>query len=101
MPVARIRYRRLIAYFSDPLQKTIACFWDPFTLTILASSAILKLKEGFYEFFTLRTVFVKVISLMYEKIYFGDRVPLRMEMFPKKDLNMLRFDRDMRILSLK
>ena len=29
LPVSQIRYRRLIAYFSDPLQETIACFSDP------------------------------------------------------------------------
>ena len=29
-----------------------------------------------HEFFTLCIVFMKVISLIYEKIYFGDRVPL-------------------------
>ena len=29
-----------------------------------------------HEFFTLCIVFIKVISLIYEKIYFGDRVPL-------------------------
>ena len=46
LPVSWIRYRRLIAYFSDPLQETIACCWDPFTLTISGKSAILKLKEG-------------------------------------------------------
>ena len=36
LPVSLIRYRRLIAYFSDTLQETIACFSDPFTLTISA-----------------------------------------------------------------
>ena len=69
-------YRRLIACFLDPLQETIACFWDPFTLTISAKSAIIKLKEDINKFFTLCTVFMKVISLIYEKIGFGFRVPL-------------------------
>ena len=44
MPVSQMHYRRLIAYFLDPLQEPIACFWDPFTLTISAYSAISKLK---------------------------------------------------------
>ena len=30
------------------------------------------------EFFTLCTVFIKVIPLIYEKNYFDDRVPLNM-----------------------
>ena len=34
------------------------------------------IKKILNEFFTLCTVFIKVISLIYEKIYFGDRVPL-------------------------
>ena len=76
LPVSRIRYRRLIAYFSDPLQETIACFSDPFTLTISAWSAILELKGGFNEIFTKCKVFRKMISFIYKKIYFGDRVPL-------------------------
>ena len=76
LPVSWIRYRKLIAYFSDPLQETIACFLDPFTPTISALSAISKLKEDMHEFFTLCIVFIKVISLIYGKIYFGDRVPL-------------------------
>ena len=76
LPVSQICYRRLIAYFSNPLQETIASFLDPFTLTISAQLAILKLKEGINEIFTLCTVFIKVIALIYEKINFGDRVPL-------------------------
>ena len=81
LPVSQIRYRRLIAYFLDPLQETIACFSDPFTLTISARSDILKLKEGIYEFFSLCAVLINVISLIYEKIYFGDRVPLKIYWF--------------------
>ena len=68
-------YRRLIAGFFDSLQETDCLFLgsvtgdlDPFTL--------LKAKEGINDFFTLCTVFLKVISLIYEKNYFGDRVPL-------------------------
>ena len=64
LPVSRIRYRRLIAYISDPLQETIA------------QSAIIKLNEDIKEFFTLCTVFIKVIYLIYEKNKFSDRVPL-------------------------
>ena len=31
LPISRISYRRLIVYFLDPLQETIACSLDPFT----------------------------------------------------------------------
>ena len=31
LPISRIRYRRLVACFLDPLQETVACFSDPFT----------------------------------------------------------------------
>ena len=71
-----VHHRRLIARFLDPLQETIACFSDPFTLTISAYSDILKLKEDFNQIFTKCTVFIKGISLIYEKFYYGDRVPL-------------------------
>ena len=50
---------------------------DPFTLTISAYSAIFKMKEVINKFFTLCTVFIKVISLIYEKIDFGDGVSLK------------------------
>ena len=70
------RYRRLIACFSGPLQETIACFSGPSSLTISAKSAILELKGGSNEIFTLCMMFRGVISFIYEKILFGDRVPL-------------------------
>ena len=66
MPVSWIRYKRLIAYFLDP-----------FTLTISAQSVILELKEIFNYIIALYIVYRKVISLIYENIYFGDRVPLK------------------------
>ena len=70
------RYRRLLVCFSGPLQETIACFFGPSSLTISAKSPILVLKGGENEIFPLCMMFKKVISFMYEKIYFGDRVPL-------------------------
>ena len=76
MPVSQSRYRKLIAYFSDPLQETIACFSDPFTLISSALSDILKLKVALNVFFALCTVLIKVISLIYEKNYFVGRIPL-------------------------
>ena len=61
LPVSWIRY-----------QETIECFLysDNFSLIIY-----FKAKEGIDEYFTLCTVFIKVISFIYEKNYFGDRVP--------------------------
>ena len=76
LPVFLARYRRLIACFSGPLQETIACFSGPSSLTFSAKSAILELKGGENENFTLCMMFRKGISFIYEKIYFGDRVPL-------------------------
>ena len=77
MPVFRIHYRRLIAYFSDPLQEIIACVLDPFYLAISAESSILDLQEGFDKIFSLSIMFRKVISLIHEEFFFGDRVPLK------------------------
>ena len=78
MPVFLARYRRLIACFSGPLQETIACFSGPLSLTISAKSAILELKGGSNKIFTLCMMFREVISFIYEKFLFGDRVPLRL-----------------------
>ena len=69
-------YRRLIAYFSGPLQETIACFSGPSSLTFSAKSANLELKGGENKIFSLCMIIKKVISFIYEKIFFGDRVPL-------------------------
>ena len=76
--VTSICYRRLIARFSGPLQETIACFSGPSNLTFLAKSAIFhfKAKGVENEIFSSCTMFKKVISFIYKKIYFGDRVPL-------------------------
>ena len=56
-----------IAYFSGPLQETIACFSGPSSLTFSAKSVILELKGGENEIFTLCIMFRKVISFIYEK----------------------------------
>ena len=46
-------------------------------IIIIMIMIIIKLKEGICECFTLCALFIKVISLIYEKKYFGDRVPLK------------------------
>ena len=76
LPISLARYRRLIASFFGPLQETIACFFGPSSLTSSAKSAILELKGGENKIFSLCMMFKKVISSIYEKIDFGDRVPL-------------------------
>ena len=76
LPVFWSRYRRLVACFLDPLQETVACFSDLFTLTIWAKSAILELKGGSNEIFTLCMMLKEVIYFIYEIFLFGDRVPL-------------------------
>ena len=43
LPVFLARYRRLNAFFSGPLQETIACFSGPTSLKFSARSAILEL----------------------------------------------------------
>ena len=91
--------RRLIVYIFGPLQETYCLFLWPATedslpgslacfrrllpvfsgrssLTFSAKSANLELKGGKHENFCLCMMFKKVISLIHEKIYFGDRVPL-------------------------
>ena len=62
--------------FFGPLQETIAWFFGPSSLTFSAKSAILELKGVENEIFSLCMMFKKVISFIYETIYFGDRVPL-------------------------
>ena len=57
-------------------RRRIACFSGPSSLIFSAKSAILELKGGKNENFTLCMMFRKVISLINEKNYFGDRVPL-------------------------
>ena len=57
MPISAARYRRLLPTFLAPL-------------LFSAESAILELKGGENK---------KVISYKYEKIYFGDRVPLSLK----------------------
>ena len=77
------QYRRLIACFSDPLQETHCLFlrsitgdYCLFLGSLSAKTSILKLKEGRHEYLTLSIVFIKMITLIYEKNYFSDRVPL-------------------------
>ena len=60
-----------------PLQEAISFFSDPSSLTFSAKAAILELKEGEHKIFTLCMMLGKVISFIYEKNYFGNRVPLR------------------------
>ena len=47
------------------------------SLIFSATSAILELKGCENEIFSLCMMFKKVISFIYEHIYFGDRVPFR------------------------
>ena len=77
LPVPLAKYRSLIACSFGPLQETIACFSGPSSLTFSAKSAILELNGGENENITLCMMFRKVIYFIYEKVYFGDRVPLR------------------------
>ena len=53
-----------------------AFYFGPSSLTFSAKSVILELKGGENEIFSLCMVLKKVISFIYEKNYFGDRVPL-------------------------
>ena len=84
---SKICYRRLIACFLDPLQETHCLFLGSVTgdyCLFLGSLypdnfsfiSYFRVEGGFNEIFTYCTVFRKVISFIYEKIYFGDRVPL-------------------------
>ena len=50
------------------------------------------LKDGINEFFTLCTVFIKVISLIYEKIYFGDQTWKEWKVFRQFVFSNFRLD---------
>ena len=77
LPVSLIRYRRLFAFFLGSITGDFCLFLgSPYSDNFSLISCILKLKEGINEFFTLCKVFEKVISLIYIKIHFGDRIPL-------------------------
>ena len=77
LPISLARCRRLVACFSCHLQERIACFSSPSSLTFSAKFPTSQLKGDENKIFSyICMMFKKVISFIYETIYFGDRVPL-------------------------
>ena len=79
MPVFQSRYGTLLPISQGRYGTLLPSFQGSQGLGFSTKSAIFELKGGSNEIFAHFSVFSKVIFIIYQKILFGDRVPLRSE----------------------
>ena len=77
LPVSQGHYATLLPVSQGRYGTLLPSFQGPQGLGFSTKSAIFELKGGSNEIFAHFSVFSKVIFIIYQKILFGDRVPLR------------------------
>ena len=77
LPFSQGRYGTLLPVSQGRYGTLLPSFQGPRGLGFSTKSAIFELKGGSNEIFAHFSVFSKVIFIIYQKILFGDRVPLR------------------------
>ena len=76
LPFSQGRYGTLLPVSQGRYGTLLPSFQGPRGLGFSTKSAIFELKGGSNEIFAHFSVFSKVIFIIYQKILFGDRVPL-------------------------
>ena len=76
LPISQGRYGTLLPVSQGRYGTLLPRFQGHRGLGFSNKSAIFELKGGSNEFFTYILVFSKAIFIIYQKILFGDRVPL-------------------------
>ena len=84
LPISQGRYGTLLPVSQGRYGTLLPSFQGPRGLGFSTKSAIFELKGGSNEIFAHFSVFSKVIFIIYQKILFGDRVPLSLGQVEKR-----------------